>query len=43
MTPLATGLFTLLPTLLAHAGVATTDMPLTACLSAASTAWAIAI
>jgi hypothetical protein len=32
---LATGLFTLVPTVLAHAGVATTDMPLTACLSAA--------
>ena len=32
---LAAGLFTLVPTVLAHAGVATTDMPLTACLSAA--------
>ena len=32
---LATGLFTLAPTVLAHAGVATTDMALTACLSAA--------
>jgi 4-amino-4-deoxy-L-arabinose transferase-like glycosyltransferase len=32
---LATGLFTLVPTVLAHAAVATTDMPLTACLSAA--------
>jgi 4-amino-4-deoxy-L-arabinose transferase-like glycosyltransferase len=32
---LATGLFTLVPTVLAHAGMATTDMPLTACLSAA--------
>jgi len=32
---LATGLFTLVPTVLAHAGVATTDMALTACLSAA--------
>ena len=32
---LATGLFTLVPTVLAHAGLATTDMPLTACLSAA--------
>src|ERR1039457_5335663 len=32
---LATGLFTLEPTVLAHAGVATTDMALTACLSAA--------
>jgi 4-amino-4-deoxy-L-arabinose transferase-like glycosyltransferase len=32
---LATGMFTLVPTVLAHAGVATTDMPLTACLSAA--------
>ena len=32
---LATGMFTLVPTVLAHAGVATTDMPLTACLTAA--------
>jgi hypothetical protein len=32
---LAAGLFTLVPTVLAHAGVATTDMPLTACLAAA--------
>ncbi|MGD0775406.1 MAG: glycosyltransferase family 39 protein [Candidatus Solibacter sp.] len=32
---LATGLFTLVPTVLAHGGMATTDMPLTACLSAA--------
>ena len=32
---LATGLFTLAPTVLAHAGVATTDMALTGCLSAA--------
>jgi 4-amino-4-deoxy-L-arabinose transferase-like glycosyltransferase len=32
---LATALFTLVPTVLAHAGMATTDMPLTACLSAA--------
>jgi 4-amino-4-deoxy-L-arabinose transferase-like glycosyltransferase len=32
---LATGMFTLVPTVLAHAGMATTDMPLTACLSAA--------
>src|ERR1035437_8286893 len=32
---LATGLFTLATTVLAHAGVATTDMALTACLSAA--------
>src|SRR5438874_13582385 len=32
---LATGLFTLVPTVLAHAGLATTDMPLTACLSGA--------
>ena len=32
---LATGMFTLVPTVLAHGGVATTDMPLTACLSAA--------
>jgi len=32
---LATACFTLVPTVLAHAGVATTDMPLTACLSAA--------
>ena len=32
---LAAGLFTLVPTVLAHAGLATTDMPLTACLSAA--------
>jgi len=32
---LATGLFTLAPTVLAHGGMATTDMPLTACLSAA--------
>ncbi|MCX6628692.1 MAG: glycosyltransferase family 39 protein [Candidatus Solibacter sp.] len=32
---LATGLFTLVPTVLAHGGVATTDMPLTACLPAA--------
>ena len=31
----ATGLFTLLPPVLAHAGLATTDMPLTACLGAA--------
>ena len=31
----ATGLFTLLPSVLAHAGLATTDMPLTACLGAA--------
>jgi 4-amino-4-deoxy-L-arabinose transferase-like glycosyltransferase len=32
---LAAGLFTLVPTVLAHAGLATTDMPLTACLSGA--------
>jgi len=32
---LAVGLFTLVPTVLAHGGVATTDMPLTACLTAA--------
>jgi hypothetical protein len=32
---LAAGLFTLVPTILAHAGVATTDMPLAAALSAA--------
>jgi 4-amino-4-deoxy-L-arabinose transferase-like glycosyltransferase len=32
---LATGMFTLAPTVLAHAGLATTDMPLTACLPAA--------
>ena len=32
---LAAGMFTLVPTVLAHAGVATTDMPLTACLTAA--------
>jgi len=32
---LATGMFTLVPTVLAHGGLATTDMPLTACLSAA--------
>jgi hypothetical protein len=32
---LATGLFTLVPTVLAHGGMATTDMPLTACLPAA--------
>jgi hypothetical protein len=32
---LATGLFTLLPPVLAHAGLATTDMALTACLGAA--------
>jgi hypothetical protein len=32
---LAAGLYTLVPTVLAHAGVATTDMPLTACLTAA--------
>src|SRR5205823_9018559 len=32
---LATVLFTLVPTVLAHAGLATTDMPLTACLSGA--------
>jgi hypothetical protein len=32
---LAAGMFTLVPTVLAHAGVATTDMPLTACLAAA--------
>jgi hypothetical protein len=31
----ATGLFTLLPAVLAHAGLATTDMALTACLGAA--------
>ena len=31
----ATGLFTMLPPVLAHAGVATTDMPLTGCLIAA--------
>jgi len=31
----ACGLFTLLPPVLAHAGVATTDMPLTGCLTAA--------
>src|SRR5271169_611950 len=31
----ATGLFTLLPPVLAHAGLATTDMPLTGCLAAA--------
>ena len=31
----ATGLFTLLPPVLAHAGLATTDMALTACLGAA--------
>jgi 4-amino-4-deoxy-L-arabinose transferase-like glycosyltransferase len=31
----ATGLFTMIPPVLAHAGLATTDMPLTACLSAA--------
>ncbi len=31
----ATGLFTLLPSVLAHAGLATTDMALTACLGAA--------
>ena len=31
----ATGLFTLIPTVLAHAGLATTDMGLTACLGAA--------
>ena len=31
----ATGLFTLLPPVLAHGGVATTDMPLTGCLMAA--------
>jgi 4-amino-4-deoxy-L-arabinose transferase-like glycosyltransferase len=32
---LATGLFAMIPTVLAHAGLATTDMPLTACLGAA--------
>src|SRR5664279_5277355 len=32
---LATAVFTLVPTVLAHAGMATTDMALTACLSAA--------
>jgi hypothetical protein len=32
---LATGLFTLIPPVLAHAGLATTDMALTACLGAA--------
>src|ERR1035437_5262146 len=32
---LATGLFTLLPPVLAHAGLATTDMALAACLGAA--------
>jgi hypothetical protein len=32
---LAAGLFTLVPTVLAHGGLATTDMPLTACLAAA--------
>jgi 4-amino-4-deoxy-L-arabinose transferase-like glycosyltransferase len=32
---IATGLFTMLPPVLAHAGLATTDMPLTACLAAA--------
>ena len=32
---LAVGLFGLVPTVLAHAGLATTDMPLTACLAAA--------
>ena len=32
---IATGLFTLLPPVLAHAGLATTDMALTACLGAA--------
>jgi 4-amino-4-deoxy-L-arabinose transferase-like glycosyltransferase len=32
---IATGLFTLLPSVLAHAGLATTDMALTACLGAA--------
>jgi len=40
---LATGLFTLIPPVLAHAGLATTDMPLTACLGAAFlalTSWA---
>lgn len=31
----STGLFTLLPPVLAHAGLATTDMPLAACLAAA--------
>jgi 4-amino-4-deoxy-L-arabinose transferase-like glycosyltransferase len=31
----ATGLFTFLPPVLAHGGLATTDMPLTACLAAA--------
>ena len=31
----ATGLFTMLPPVLAHGGLATTDMPLTACLAAA--------
>ena len=31
----ATGLFTMLPPVLAHAGLATTDMPLTGCLAAA--------
>jgi 4-amino-4-deoxy-L-arabinose transferase-like glycosyltransferase len=39
----ATGLFTLIPTVLAHAGLATTDMALTACLGAAFyalTVWA---
>lgn len=32
---LAAGLFSLVPPVLAHAGLATTDMPLTACLAAA--------
>ena len=32
---LAAALFTLVPTVLAHAGLATTDMPLTACFTAA--------
>src|SRR5438876_489383 len=33
--PIATALFTLLPPILAHAGLATTDMALTACIAAA--------
>ena len=32
---IATALFTMLPSVLAHAGLATTDMPFTACLAAA--------
>ena len=35
VAPLAVALFTLLPPVLAHAGIACTDMPLTGCLGAA--------